>query len=48
VLAMPNGEYYIVYHRWAIPDGDGNHREICIDKMKFNADGTIAPVVPTL
>jgi hypothetical protein len=48
VLALPNGEYYIVYHRWAIPGGDGNHREICIDKMSFNADGTIAPVVPTL
>ena len=48
VLALPNGDYYIVYHRWAIPGGDGNHREICIDKMKFNADGTIAPVVPTL
>ena len=48
VLALPNGDYYIVYHRWAIPGGDGNHREICIDKMSFNADGTIAPVVPTL
>jgi hypothetical protein len=48
VLALPSGDYYIVYHRWAIPGGDGNHREICIDKMSFNADGTIAPVVPTL
>ena len=48
VLALPNGDYYIVYHRWAIPGGDGNHRETCIDRMNFNADGTIAPVVPTL
>ncbi len=48
VLALPGGEYYIVYHRWGIPGGDGNHREICVDKMTFNADGTIAPVVPTL
>ena len=48
VLALPNGDYYIVYHRWAIPNGDGSHRETCIDKMKFNADGTIIPVVPTL
>ena len=48
VLALPNGDYYIVYHRWAIPGGDGTHRETCIDKMNFNADGTIAPVVPTL
>jgi beta-xylosidase len=48
VLALPSGAYYIVYHRWAIPGGDGNHREVCIDKMTFNADGSIAPVVPTL
>ena len=48
VLALPNGDYYIVYHRWAIPGGDGTHRETCIDKMNFNTDGTIAPVVPTL
>lgn len=48
ILALPSGEYYIVYHRWAIPGGDGNHREVCIDKMRFNADGSIAPVVPTL
>ena len=48
VLARPSGAYYIVYHRWGIPGGDGNHREVCIDKMTFNADGSIAPVVPTL
>ena len=48
VLALPTGDYYIVYHRWAIPGGDGNHRETCIDKMGFNEDGTIAPIVPTL
>jgi hypothetical protein len=48
VLALPNGDYYIVYHRWAIPGGDGNHRETCIDKMGFNPDGTIVPIVPTL
>jgi hypothetical protein len=48
VLVLPNGDHYIVYHRWAIPGGYGNHRETCIDKMKFNADGTIVPIVPTL
>jgi beta-xylosidase len=48
VLALPNGDYYIVYHRWAIPNGDGYHREVCIDKMKFNSDGSIAPVALTL
>ena len=48
VLALPNGDYYIAYHRFAIPGGDGTHREVCLDKLEFNADGTIKPVVPTL
>ncbi len=47
VLSLPNGDYYIVYHRFAIPDGDGTHREVCIDRLYFNDDGTIVPVVPT-
>ncbi len=41
-------DWYIVYHRFAIPDGDGTNRETTIDRLTFNRDGTIAPVVPTL
>jgi hypothetical protein len=41
-------EYYMVYHRFKIPGGDGTHREMCIDRMSFNSDGTIVPVKPTL
>jgi beta-xylosidase len=49
VLAIPSrDEYYLVYHRFKIPGGDGTHREICIDRMSFNNDGTIVPVKPTL
>jgi len=49
VLAIPaRDEYYIVYHRFKIPGGDGTHREVCIDRMSFNSDGTIASVKPTL
>ena len=49
VLAIPaRDEYYIVYHRFKIPGGDGTHRETCIDRMSFNSDGTIVPVAPTL
>ena len=49
VLAIPGrDEYYIVYHRFKIPGGDGTHRETCIDRMSFNSDGTIVPVAPTL
>lgn len=49
VLAIPGrDEYYIVYHRFKIPGGDGTHRETCIDRMSFKSDGTIVPVAPTL
>jgi beta-xylosidase len=47
VLALANGDYYIAYHRFAIPNGDGTHREVCLDKLEFNADGTILPVKTT-
>ncbi len=49
VLKIPSrDEWYIVYHRFAIPGGDGTHREVCIDRLYFNTDGTIKNVVPTL
>ncbi len=41
-------EWYIAYHRFAIPGGDGTHREVTIDRLRFGADGTITKVVPTL
>lgn len=46
-------EWYLVYHRFNYPNGikmggdAGYNREVCIDKMEFNADGTIKTVVPT-
>jgi hypothetical protein len=49
VLAIPNrDEYYLVYHRFQIPGGDGTHRETCIDRMSFGSDGSIVPVKPSL
>lgn len=49
VLAIPSrDEFYMVYHRFKIPGGDGTHRETCIDRLSFNTDGTIVPVKPTL
>jgi len=54
VLQIPNkDEWYIVYHRFSYPtgikmgDAGGFHREVCIDKMEFNQDGTIKQVIPT-
>ncbi|MFE2062470.1 family 43 glycosylhydrolase [Streptomyces sp. NPDC059467] len=49
VVHVPNtDDWYIAYHRFAIPGGDGTHRETTIDKLEFDADGLIKPVVPTL
>nr|WP_294900094.1 family 43 glycosylhydrolase [uncultured Pedobacter sp.] len=46
-------EWYLVYHRFNYPKGitqgqaAGYNREVCIDKLLFNPDGTIAEVKPT-
>lgn len=45
-----NGNWYIVYHRINreyVNNGPGVHREVCIDRLEFNDDGTIRKVVPT-
>lgn len=47
-------EWRIVYHRFSRPNGinmgdaAGYHREVCIDEMEFNSDGSIKPITPTL
>nr|WP_255489403.1 family 43 glycosylhydrolase [Dysgonomonas sp. 216] len=52
ILQVPGtDEWYIVYHRISRPDGitkpyPGVFREVCIDKMEFNADGSIKRVIP--
>ncbi|WP_238598857.1 family 43 glycosylhydrolase [Saccharothrix sp. ALI-22-I] len=49
VLRVPGtDDWYIAYHRFAIPGGDGMHRETTIDRLTFSADGLLEPVVPTL
>lgn len=49
ILPFPaRDEFYLAYHRFKIPGGDGTNRETCIDRVVFNSDGTIAPVKPTL
>lgn len=43
-------EWYIVYHRIHknhLKRDPGTHREVCIDRLEFNEDGTIKPVIPT-
>lgn len=37
-------KYYIVYHRRPKGETAANHRETCIEEMKFDQDGKIIPV----
>ncbi|MEV0092779.1 family 43 glycosylhydrolase [Streptomyces sp. NPDC050738] len=49
VLQIPGtDDWYICYHRFATPGGDGTHRETTIDRLGFGVDGLIERVVPTL
>ena len=55
ILQVPGTDkWYIVYHRFARPDAvhkdwsAGYNREVCIDELHFNEDGTLVPVKPTL
>ena len=55
VIQVPGkDEWYIVYHRFTRPKGKamggdaGFHREVSIDSLKFNEDGSIIEVKPTL
>ena len=47
-------EWYLVYHRFTYPKGvemprgsGGFHREVCIDKLEFDANGNMLEVKPT-
>ncbi|KAK2594083.1 hypothetical protein QQS21_008186 [Conoideocrella luteorostrata] len=50
IIKIPGtDEWYIAYHRFHIPGGDGTHREVAIDKLSFDQEtGLIVPVKPTL
>lgn len=55
VIQTPGTDaWHIVYHRFTRPNGiemgraAGYNREVCIDKLEFNEDGSIKPVEPTI
>ena len=55
IIQIPGkDQWYIIYHRFTRPKGitmgaaAGYNREICIDTLKFNTDGSIIQVQPTL
>lgn len=53
VIQLPGSDdWRIVYHRInkdyiEKEKGPGIHREVCIDRLEFNPDGSVKPVVPT-
>ncbi|KAJ4992461.1 glycosyl hydrolase family 43 [Stagonosporopsis vannaccii] len=49
IIQVPNtDDWYIAYHRFAIPNGNGTLRETTIDRVYFDDEGLIKPIVPTL
>ncbi|WP_293942469.1 MULTISPECIES: family 43 glycosylhydrolase [unclassified Sphingobacterium] len=55
ILQIPGkDEWYIVYHRFNYPkgiamgDAAGFNREVCMDRLYFDGQGRVVPVVPTL
>lgn len=48
VIHIPGtDEWYMVYHRRPKGRTDANHRVTCIDRLRFNENGTIQPVIIT-
>ena len=43
-----NGQWYLFYHNNFFSPKDDKRRSVCIEKVMFNADGTIREVKPTL
>ena len=42
-----SGQWYIVYHNANAPGGGNFRRSVAVDRLYFNADGTIQPVTQT-
>lgn len=48
-LFLPNGENFIFYHRLVVEGAKSEwDREVCLDRVEFDADGAIVPIEPTL
>ncbi len=47
-ILVDGDQYYIVYHRHNNPHSvHGFNRQLCIDKLEFDAEGNILPIKPT-
>lgn len=48
LINIPNSDdWYILYHRRPLNTDNGNHREVCIERMFFDDKGYIKPVLIT-
>ena len=47
-FAEYKGQWYLFYHHNDFSPNDDKRRSVCIDKVAFNADGTIQEVKPTM
>ncbi|MBC8141523.1 MAG: family 43 glycosylhydrolase [Armatimonadetes bacterium] len=49
VLQLPgtDDDWVICYHRRPLAETNGHHRVVCLDRLTFRADGSIAPVTLT-
>lgn len=46
ILRLPGqDDWLIAYHRFAVPDGDGMHRELVFDELRHRDDGLLEPVI---
>jgi beta-xylosidase len=46
IVRLPGqDDWLIAYHRFAVPDGDGIHRELVFDELRHRDDGRLEPVV---
>ena len=41
------GQWYLVYHPSDGPSGGTYRRQVAIEKLTFNQDGSISPVAPS-
>ncbi len=48
IWGASTGQYYIVYHSFNAANGDGTNRQVDIDPLNFNSDGTIQHVAVSL
>jgi beta-xylosidase len=46
-IAEYNGQWYIAYHRNALPDGNAFRRALSMEYLNYNADGTIQRATQT-